>query len=243
MMAPGEPVVLHSGATALHEGSAADPDAVRGRVVMAPAPAMRPRLRRVLGHLALSLLNANVVPGVLFYVCLVTVNVWAALIAALAWCYGAIGWRLATRRRMSGLLLVTVVGLTARTALTFASGNTFVYFVQPVINNAVIASVSLLSLATARPVVARMAADFYPMSDELALRPRVQRLFWNLTLMWALVCLAKAVVTLWLLESQTTADFVMVKSIVLLVLTVVAVALTVTASVRVARHEGLLPAT
>jgi intracellular septation protein A len=219
----------------------ADPDV--GLSPVAPAPVIRPRLRRVLGHLALSLLNANVVPGVLFYVCLVTMNVWAALIAALAWCYGAIGWRLATRRRMSGLLLVTVVGLTARTALTFASGNTFVYFVQPVINNAVIASVSLLSLATARPVVARMAADFYPMSDELALRPGVQRLFWNLTLMWALVCLAKAVVTLWLLKSQTTADFVMVKSIVLLALTVVAVALTVTASIRVAHREGLLPAT
>jgi len=199
-----------------------------------------PPLRRILGHLALSLLNANIVPGVLFYLCLVTLNVWAALIVALAWCYGAIGWRLATRRRMSGLLVVTVAGLTVRTALSFASGDTFLYFLQPVINNAVIASVSLLSLATARPVVARLAADFYPMSDEVALRPRVQRLFWHLTLMWALVCLGKAAVTLWLLESRSTADFVVLKSVVLLAVTVVAVAVTVWASVRVARHEGLL---
>lgn len=49
-------------------------------------------------------------PGGLFYVCLITMNVWAALVAALAWCYGAIGWRLATRRRMSGLLVPTVIG-------------------------------------------------------------------------------------------------------------------------------------
>jgi hypothetical protein len=202
-----------------------------------PAP---PRLRLILGHLALSLLNASIVPGALFYLCLVTMNVWAALIAALAWCYGAIGWRLATRRRMSGLLVLTVAGLTVRTALSLASGNTFLYFLQPVINNAVIASVSLLSLATARPVVARLAADFYPMSDDVALRPRVQRLFWHLTLMWALICLAKAAVTLWLLESRSTADFVLIKSVVLLVVTVLAVAVTVSASVRVARREGLL---
>jgi hypothetical protein len=200
----------------------------------------RPRLRTILGHLALSLLNATVVPGALFYVCFVSMNVWAALVAALAWCYGAIGWRLVTRRRMSGLLLITVIGLTARTALTFASGNTFLYFLQPVINNAVIASVSLLSLATARPVVARLAADFYPMNDELAMRPRVQQLFWRLTLLWAVACLAKAAVTLWLLESQTTADFVMFKSIALPVVTAVAVAFTVFASIRVARREGLL---
>ena len=31
----------------------------------------------------------------------------------------------------SGLLMLTVVGLTARTAWTFASGDTFVYFVEP----------------------------------------------------------------------------------------------------------------
>lgn len=193
-----------------------------------------------MGHLALSLLTANIIPGALFYVCLVSMNVWAALIAALAWCYGAIGWRMATRRRMSGLLAITVIGLTAKTALTFASGDTFLYFAQPALNNAVIALVALLSLATARPLVARMAADFYPMDEDVAQRPRVQQLFWRLTLMWALVFLGKAVVTLWLLQSQTVETFVLVKSVVFLGVTVVAVTATVLAAVRVARGEGLL---
>jgi hypothetical protein len=200
----------------------------------------RPPLRRVIGHLALSLLSANVVPAVLFYLCLATMNVWAALVAALAWCYGAIGWRLATRRRMSGLLVLTVVGLTAKTALTFASGDTYLYFIQPAISNAVIASVALLSLATARPFVARLAADFYPMTDDLAMRPRLQRLFWHLTLMWAMVCLAKAVMTLWLYESQSLTTFFVMKSALFLAMTVVAAAVTVVAAVRVARREGLL---
>jgi uncharacterized protein DUF3159 len=200
----------------------------------------RPRLRRVIGHLTLSLLCANVVPAVLFYICLVTMNVWAALVAALAWCYGAIGWRLATRRRMSGLLVLTVVGLTAKTAMTFASGNTYLYFIQPAISNAVIASAALLSLATARPFVARLAADFYPMTDDLAGRPRLQRLFWHLTLMWAMVCLAKAVMTLWLYESQSLTTFVVMKSALFLATTVVAAAVTILAAVKVARREGLL---
>ena len=200
----------------------------------------RPRLRRVIGHLTLSLLCANVVPAVLFYLCLVTMNVWAALVAALAWCYGAIGWRLATRRRMSGLLVLTVVGLTAKTAMTFASGNTYLYFIQPAISNAVIASAALLSLATARPFVARLAADFYPMTDDLAGRPRLQRLFWHLTLMWAMVCLAKAVMTLWLYESQSLTTFVVMKSALFLAMTVVAAAVTVVAAVKVARREGLM---
>ena len=77
--------------------------------------------------------------------------------------------------------------------MTFASGDTYLYFIQPAISNVVIASLALLSLATARPFVARLAADFYPMTDDLAMRPRLQRLFWHLTLMWAMVCLAKAV--------------------------------------------------
>ena len=217
------------------------PPVTGGPPTTSPAPhEPGPRVRRVIAHLALSLLGANVVPAVLFYICLVTMNVWAALVAALAWCYGAIGWRLATRRRMSGLLVLTVVGLTAKTALTFASGNTYLYFIQPAISNAVIASAALLSLATAHPFVARLAADFYPMTDDLAMRPRLQRLFWHLTLMWALVCLAKAVMTLWLYESQSLATFVVMKSAVFLAMTVVAAAVTVVAAVQVARREGLL---
>lgn len=202
----------------------------------------RPRLRAVMRHLALSLLSANVIPGAIFYVCLMTMNVWAALVAALAWCYGAMGWRLATRRRMSGLLVLAVIGLTAKTALTFASGDTFVYFVQPAVNNGVIALVSLLSLATARPVVARLAADFYPMDEDIAKRPRVQKLFWRLTLLWAVVCLVKALATIWLLQSQTLPTLVLVKTVGFPVVTILAVVVTVAAAVRVARVEGLLPA-
>ncbi|HEU4912510.1 MAG TPA: VC0807 family protein [Actinomycetes bacterium] len=183
---------------------------------------------------------ANIVPSVLFYVCLVSLDVWAALVAALAWCYGAMAWRMVTRRRMSMLLLLTLVGLSVRTAVAFASGSTFLYFLQPVLNNTVVALLFLLSLATARPVVARLAADFFPMTDDIAKRPRVERLFWHLTLLWAVVALGKATMTLWLLQSQSVVNFVVFKDTFFLAVTVLALTVTVSTSVWVAGKEGLL---
>jgi hypothetical protein len=199
-----------------------------------------PRLRTVLGRIALSLLIACFTPAALFYVCLATLDVWAALVAALAWCYGASAWRLATRRRRSGLLMLTAAVLTARTGFALATGDTFFYFLQPAVTDVAVAVVFFGSLATARPVVARLASDFYPMSADVAKRPRIQRLFWHLTLLWALVCLGKASVTVSLLVSQSTMTFVVVKSICLLSITILAVTATVLAAVWVARKEGLL---
>jgi hypothetical protein len=205
----------------------------------ATAPA-RPRLRTILRHLGLSLLWANVVPAALFYVCFAAGNIWAALVAALVWCYGAMAWRVRTPRRTSGLLWLTAVGLTAKTALTMATGNTFLYFAQPALNDAAVAMLFLASLVTARPVVARLASDFYPMTEDVARRPRVQRLFWQLTLLWAVVCLVKAAATLWLLESMPLVTFVAVKSVLTPAVAMVGVAATIVIAFRVARHEGLL---
>jgi hypothetical protein len=204
------------------------------------ADAEHPRIPAILKHLSLSLLVANVVPGALFYVCLRLGSMWIALIAALAWCYGVIGWRIATKRRTSGLMLLTVVGLAAKTMLAFASGSTYIYFLQPAANDAIVAVLFLLSLATTRPVVARLAGDFYPMSAEVAARPRIQRLFRHLTVFWAVLCLTKSGVTVWLLESLPPVQFVAIKSILVLAIVIGGVALTFEAARRVAKIEGLL---
>lgn len=202
--------------------------------------AERPKLGAIMRHLGLSILMANIIPSVLFYLCLVAGNVWTALIAALVWCYGSMAWRLSTRRRASGLLLLTVIGLTAKTVLALASGSTFVYFLQPAITDGVVAALFLISLATARPIVARLAGDFFPMSADIAARPRIQRLFWHLTLFWAVICLAKSVVTVWLLESFPLVTFVAVKEVMILTVLVLGTGVTVAAAFRVAKSEGLL---
>ncbi len=188
----------------------------------------------------MSLGVACVVPGVLFYIALVTFDVTAAVITALTWSYGAILWRWATKRRMSGLLMLTVAILTIRTAITLSTGDTFIYFLQPVVSDGVVALIFLASLATTTPVVARLAADFYPMDLDVAARPRIRRLFWHLTLLWGGVGLVKGGVGYWLLQSQSLVDFVLIKNIVVISLTVCAVGVTVRASTYVARREGLM---
>jgi len=141
------------------------------------APVQRPRLRQIVRHLAISLLTATVIPSVLFTICLVAGNVWTALIVAMVWCYGCAAWRFSRQGRFSGLVIMTLVGLTAKTAFAIISGSTYFYFLQPAITDTVMASLFFASLTTARPMVARLAADFYPMDDEVAERPKIQRLF------------------------------------------------------------------
>ncbi len=99
---------------------------------------------------------------------------WPAILVALAWSYGAIAWRAVTGRRTSGLLVLTAIILTGRTVIALVAHSTFFYFLQPIITDGVVAATFLLSLATARPMVARLAGDFYPMDAELSLRPRIR---------------------------------------------------------------------
>lgn len=196
----------------------------------------------VIRRVSQSLLIAVVVPAVLFYGFVVVSGVWTAIVAALVWSYGAIAWRALTGRRTSGLLILAAVLLTGRTALSVVADSAWLYFLQPVISDGVVATLFLLSLASARPMVARLAGDFYPMDHELAARPRVRRLFRNLTILWAALGLAKASVTLWLLQSQSLETFVLVKSVSMTSINVLAAGATIALAALVARKEGLMGA-
>jgi hypothetical protein len=203
----------------------------------------RPSLVAVIRRVSLSLLIAVVVPAVVFYSFFVIAGVWTAIIAALVWSYGAIAWRALTMRRTSGLLILAAILLTGRTVLSALAGSTWLYFLQPVISDGVVAALFLLSLASARPMVARLAGDFYPMDHELASRPRIRRLFWHLTVLWAVLGLAKATLTLWLLQSQSLETFVLVKSISMLSINMLAALATIGLAALVAGKEGLLGST
>ena len=204
------------------------------------APPHRPHLGEIVRRVAQSLLVACVAPIALFYVFFATTGVWTAMVAGLGWAYGAIAFRALTGRRASGLLILTATVLTGRTAIALAANSTFLYFLQPVISDVVVGTAFLLSLASARPMVARLAGDFYPMDHELSLRPRIQRLFRNLTVMWATLCITKALFVLWLLHSQSLETFVLVQGVSVVTFNVLATAVTIGAAVLVAQKEGLL---
>jgi hypothetical protein len=207
--------------------------------VLEPPP--HPELRAVLRRVALNLLVACVIPGIVFYCCYLAFGVWPAIVAGLCWSYGAIGFRALTGRRTSGMLLLTAGVLTVRTVVALAAQSTFIYFLQPVLTELLIGTAFLVSALTARPVVARLAGDFYPLTDELHARPGIRRLFRRLTLLWAAALLGKAVVVFTLLESQPLGTFVLAKGILVPVTNVTCIGLTVLAATAVARHEGLLP--
>lgn len=200
----------------------------------------RPSLLAVVRRVSLSLLIAVVIPAVVFYGVFVLAGVWTAIVAALVWAYGAIAWRAMTKRRTSGLLILAAILLTGRTVLSAVADSAWLYFLQPVISDGIVAVLFLLSLASARPMVARLAGDFYPMDHELAARPRIRRLFRNLTILWAVLGLAKATMTLWLLQSQSLETFVLAKSISMLAINVLAAFATIGLAALVARQEGLM---
>ena len=215
------------------QGTARAPQQVLAR----PA---RPGLNAVVARVAASLAIAVVAPAVLFWAALVTLDIDAAVIAALAWMVGAMCWRWATGRPVSGLLVLTLTIMSIRTGVMLATGNTFIYFLQPICGDAVVAAIFLGSLWTARPIVARLAPDFYPIDAAIAARPRVRRLFHRLTLLWGLVIIVKAGVTLWLLVSLSMVNFVVIKSSAIVALTLLAVTATIALSAIVGRQEGLL---
>lgn len=203
-----------------------------------PSPQLRAVIRRVL----VSITVACAVPAALFYSTLVVAGVWVAIAVALGWQYGALAWRAATGRRTSGLLIFAAAVMTGRTVISFAADSPFLYFLQPVVTDCLIGSAFLASLLASRTIVARLAGDFYPMTDEVAARPGVQRLFRVLTAMWALLYLGKGSLTLYLLLSQSMETFVLVKSVSVLVINLSAAAATIGIAVAVGRREGLVAA-
>jgi hypothetical protein len=186
-----------------------------------------------------SLIEATVVPAILFYVFFMTLGPTAAMLAVLSWSYGAVLRRLVSGHGVPGVLQLAVIGLTVRTIVGVLSG-TFMYFLQPIATTVALAVVFFGSLAFGRPMIARMASDFCPLSPDIAGRPGVVRLFSGLTLLWAGVHLLSAATTFVLLVSLPTPTFVAVKSIVSLAITMSAIVATVSWSLRTARTENLV---
>ena len=198
-----------------------------------------PGLRSVARRALPNLIEATVVPTVLFLVLLSHVGLKAAALSSLAWSLLAFGRRLLLRKRVSGLLMLGMLGLAGRTVAVLISGSPIVYFLQPIATTAVIGLVFLTSTLTSSPLVHRLSGDFCPLPGHVTDRPGVRSLFRRLTLLWALVNIGNASVTCWLLFTQPLAQFVALKQVAAMSLTWSAVAVTVTWSVHVARREGL----
>ncbi|MGH9274823.1 MAG: VC0807 family protein, partial [Acidimicrobiales bacterium] len=172
------------------------------------------------------LLEASLIPTALFYCFLVLVGLGAAFAAALLWTYAALGCRLVRRKPVPPLLVLGVVGITVRTTVAFASGSSFLYFAQPIAGSLIMACIFVLSVVIGRPMVERLALEFWPLTPEMLARPAVSHLLRGLTFLWAGVNLAIGATMLTLLLCLPLATFVAIKQLVSLAITGTGVALT-----------------
>jgi hypothetical protein len=187
--------------------------------VTAAAHFRLPRLRDLARHAVPHAVEASLIPLVLFYGTLRVVGVWGALLASLAWCYVGLVRRLVQRKKVPGLLLLAALGLTARTIVAFASGSVFVYFLQPTLTTVAVAGAFLWSVPAGCPLAKRLATDMFPLPESLLARPAIERIFGRITLLWGVINLLNAGVTLVLLLMVPVETYVLSKTAITAVVT------------------------
>ena len=198
-----------------------------------------PRLRALARHALPNLVEASVVPLVVFYGALWLVGVWGGLLAALAWSYVAIGRRLVTGKPLPGLLVLGALGLTTRTFVAAMSGSVFVYFLQPTLTTVLIAGIFLASVPAGRPIAERLAGDFCPLPAAFVGSPPVRRFFARITVLWAFVQLTNAGLSIWLLLTQPVGTYVVAKATASWLLTGGAIVLSTLYFKRSMRNHGI----
>jgi Protein of unknown function (DUF3159) len=198
-----------------------------------------PRLRTLSRHAGRHLIEATLMPLALFYGAITLCGQVAALLIALGWCYLAVARRLVTRRRVPGLLAIAAFGLTVRTVMALSTGSLFLYFLQPTLSNALVGAIFLASLAGRTPMAERLAADFCPLPRAFLSHPPVRRFFNRVTLLWAGVQLANAAITIVLLVSQPVTTYLWTRSVVSVVVTAAAIAVSVVWFKRSMRRHGV----
>jgi hypothetical protein len=186
------------------------------------------------------LLEASFIPTAIFVTCLTLGSIGWAYLAAIAWTYGCLLRRWATGQPITGVLVLASVSITIRTALAVGSGSTFVYFVQPIIGTVATGTAFLVSIAMGRPLIAKLAHDFWPVTPEQADDPRVRSLMRNLTWLWAGVNFATATLTFVLLTSLPLHAFLAAKQASGLAVTLTAIAITIAWSHRTACAVGVI---
>ena len=186
------------------------------------------------------LIEASLIPAAIFLLTSTFFGAISAMLAVLLWGSASVAWRRHRGRNVPTLVIVALCALFVRTLVGVLSGSTFAYFVQPVATMVAIAGVFLLSVLVGRPVVARIAHDFCPISPDVSKRKAVVELFAGLTVLWAGAQLVTAAATLTMLLSLNTTLFVVLKPVVTMSISAAAVAITITWALRTAHREELV---
>jgi hypothetical protein len=208
-----------------------------------PTEVKIPALRELMRRAVPQIIDGTLLPLGLFLLTMQVADVWAAIVVGMGWSAFAITRRLVAGQPVPGFMIVGALMLTIRSVGALASGSTFVYFAQPLLGNVCLAGIFLLSVVLGRPLARRFAADYCDIPQDVHDDHRVHRYFLRCSMMWAIVGLFNAGVTLWLLLSTPTATYLVAKTVLSITLTVAAVGASVIWFRHTVNRHGLVPVT
>ncbi|MGH1505840.1 MAG: VC0807 family protein [Acidimicrobiales bacterium] len=178
-----------------------------------PSTLVLPPWRATLRRAVPNVVEGKLIPVLLFVGLLEFVGTTAALLGALAWSVGALVRRRFRREAASGILILTTVGLAARTVAALATGSLVVYFLQPTLATALVAAAFFGSVVIGSPLAERLMLDVIPVDDDARDHPTLRRFLSHVSLWWGFTSAVNFGITLWLLLSHSTTTFVLVKSV------------------------------
>lgn len=142
---------------------------------------------------------ATLIPLALFYLTLAAGSMVWAIGVSVVYAYAFAAFQYSRRRRVSGMLLMTVFMVTVRAVAAAATGRSMVYFAIPVAETAGFALMFVATMWTSEPLVVRLARDLVPhVADDLATRRTLIR---GLSVIWMVTYLASGATTLALLTT------------------------------------------
>ncbi len=185
------------------------------------------------------LVEGVLIPTALFLLLVNTAGVGAAIVGSFGWSTSVIVVRKVLGRPVPTLVFVGLGVLLLRTAVSLATGSSFLYFIQPTVGAGTIGIVIIASAIAGRPVVLRLARDFCPLPVDSMGDPHLRRFFLGISFLWGATQLLNAGITLWLLVSQSVSTYVITRAAMSWTLTALAIAVTVVWFIRMARRHQL----
>lgn len=193
----------------------------------------------IAAHAARTILIASVIPMGVFYAAMSTLGLSAAIVTTVGWYYAVLLLRLIRRRPVIGAAALGAGLMTVRATVAFWTGSSFLFFLQPVAGTVATAVSFAVTALAGRPLLERLAHDFVPVPPALSRRLRATRFFSYTSLLWALMYVANAVGTVWLLTSSSLGVFLLLKTVLSPVLTGATIAVTYLLFRRFMRREGV----
>ncbi|MCT9929242.1 DUF3159 domain-containing protein [Planotetraspora sp. A-T 1434] len=176
------------------------------------APIVLPRLTALIKQAVPRLLEGVVAPLAVFYTTFVVLGQRGALLAAMAWVYFGLLWRLVRRRPIPGTMVIAALAITVRTLVGLWTGSMVFYFIQPELGTICISMVFLASVRMRRPLVQKLTLDYIHLPSFVLRHERVRRFFARITLLWAFVLLANSTVSIWLLLHQSIGSYLLIRT-------------------------------